>query len=309
VSDVIEQALALWSLDGATYNLIAARENAVYKVETETQTFALRLHRRGYKTDAEVRSELQWMQAVSSGGIIVPSPVPTRTGTLTETIKNLQVDVLSWVTGTTLDEVLRGSPNRAALFELLGQQMARMHEVSDAWTPPDNFKRCKWDLDGLLGDAPLWDCFWKNPALTHSEKNLFLILREKAQNHLQSLEPELDYGLIHADLVAANVMVDGNAIKIIDFDDGGFGYRLFDIATALLKHSDAADFAALQTALLKGYASVRPIDLDPLDLFMLLRAATYVGWNIKRINEDGAEGRNARFIETTKRLAATYLKF
>ena len=43
--------------------------------------------------------------------------------------------------------------------------------------------------------------------------------------------------------------------------------------------------------------------------FILLRATTYVGWNITRMNEDGAAaGRNARFIETTKRLATAYLK-
>ena len=103
-------------------------------------------------------------------------------------------------------------------------------------------------------------------------------------------------------------MIDGTTMQMIDFDDGGFGYRLFDIATALLKHRDAPDFAALQTALIQGYTSVRPIDLSALDFFILLRATTYVGWNITRMNEDGAAGRNARFIETTKRLATAYLK-
>jgi hypothetical protein len=53
---------------------------------------------------------------------------------------------------------------------------------------------------------------------------------------------------------------------------------------------------------------VRPIDLSALDLFMMLRAATYVGWNITRLDENGAAGRNARFINTTKRLATAYLK-
>jgi len=94
---------------------------------------------------------------------------------------------------------------------------------------------------------------------------------------------------------------------LIDFDDGGFGFRLFDIATALLKHRHAPDYLELQASLINGYTSVRTIDLTALDLFMALRAATYVGWNITRMNEDGATGRNARFITTAKRLAAAYL--
>ena len=308
MTEVIAQALALWGFNDAKFKLIAARENAVYKVKTGTQNFALRLHRRGYRTDAELRSELQWMQAISSGGIKVPTPIPTQTGTLIEVIQGVQIDVLSWITGTTLDEVLGEAHNRTMLFEQLGQQMARLHNSSDAWTLPNDFMRCNWDRKGLLGDTPLWDCFWKNPSLSPAEQSLFLTLREKADDHLQRLEHDLDYGLIHADLVAANVMIDGTTMQMIDFDDGGFGYRLFDIATALLKHRDAPDFAALQTALIQGYTSVRPIDLSALDFFILLRATTYVGWNITRMNEDGAAGRNARFIETTKRLATAYLK-
>ena len=62
---VVDQALALWGFNGAKFKLIAARENAVYKISTDTVTYALRLHRQGYRTDAELRSELQWMHAVS----------------------------------------------------------------------------------------------------------------------------------------------------------------------------------------------------------------------------------------------------
>ncbi len=94
---------------------------------------------------------------------------------------------------------------------------------------------------------------------------------------------------------------------MIDFDDGGYGFRLFDIATALVKYLDQPDYAALKDALTQGYLSVRPLDPAPLDLFMAIRAATYVGWNIERINEDGAAARNARFVATARDLARAYL--
>jgi Ser/Thr protein kinase RdoA (MazF antagonist) len=304
---VVEQALKLWGFSNANYALIAARENAVYKINAGTKTYALRLHREGYRTDAELNSELQWMHAVSQEGIKVPTPIPSTVETLLHVIDGVQIDVLTWLSGSTMDQTLNGQVNRADLFERLGMDMARLHDASDAWPLPDDFKRCAWDRDGLLGDAPLWDCFWKNPGLTSDEQHLFLAMRKKANIELSDLEATLDYGLIHADLVPANVMVDGGTLQMIDFDDGGFGFRLFDLATALLKHLDETDYPALRTALINGYASVRPLDLSALDLFMMLRAATYVGWNITRINEDGATSRNARFIKTTKQLVTAYL--
>ena len=33
------------------------------------------------------------------------------------------------------------------------------------------------------------------------------------------------------DLVRENVMVDGDKLQLIDFDDGGFGFNLYDLAT------------------------------------------------------------------------------
>lgn len=304
---VVEQALDLWGLHDATYSLVAARENAVFKIASGADTYVLRLHRSGYRTDAELRSELQWMNAVSKGGLKVPAPIPSTSHALLHVVDGVQVDVLTWLSGTTLDQVLSGQINRADLFEHLGKDMARLHAVCDAWPLPQGFTRRAWNRDGLLGDAPLWDRFWENPGLSADEQTLLIAMRNKTNTELASLEATLDYGLIHADLVPANVMVDGDALSLIDFDDGGFGFRLFDIATALLKHLDAPDYPELRAALIKGYTSVRPIDLTALDLFILLRAATYVGWNITRMLEDGGAIRNARFINTTKCLTIAYL--
>jgi len=117
----------------------------------------------------------------------------------------------------------------------------------------------------------------------------------------------LDYGLIHADLVPGNVMVDGQYIKLIDFDDGGFGYRIFEIATALHKFTPAADYPILRAALIAGYTAERQIDLTLLDLFLAIRSVTYVGWNIARLEEAGGIERNARFIGAARNMVLNVL--
>ena len=46
------------------------------------------------------------------------------------------------------------------------------------------------------------------------------------------------FGLIHADAHLDNVLFDGQQARLIDFDDCGFGYRIYDVAVALweLRH-------------------------------------------------------------------------
>jgi Ser/Thr protein kinase RdoA (MazF antagonist) len=309
MSAIVDKALQLWGLSDACYTLVAARENAVYKVTTPSKTYALRLHRRDYHTDAELASELQWMNAIRIGGLSVPSPIHSTSGAVIQVIDGVQVDVLDWLSGETLDVVLEQSKpvKRAALFHMLGQNMAWFHNICDAWQQPDGFTRCAWDSEGLLGDAPLWDRFWENSGLSLEDRALLATFRQKAREELTTRKNELDHGLIHADFVAVNVMVSETGLHFIDFDDGGFGYRVFELATTLLKHIDAPDFTDLKQALINGYTNIRPIDFGTFDLFMALRATTYVGWNITRMDEDGGTTRNTRFIKTATKLAANYI--
>lgn len=305
----VDAALALWGLSGASYELVAARENAVYRVTTGTGTYALRLHRAGYRSDAELTSELLWMDAVGTSGVSVPAPVAAKSGAFLHCVDGVQVDVLSWLPGDTLDTLLPQSNNKTQLklFHDLGREMARLHAASDRWQPPDQFTRCVWDRDGLVGQTPLWGKFWDNPELTPHDRDLLISFRDRAYGDLATQSETLDYGLIHADLVGANVMANDTDLLFIDFDDGGHGYRIFDVATALFKHADTPDYERLKRALTDGYRTIRSIDLSSLELFMALRAATYVGWNITRMDEDNGQTRNARFVKSATLHAAAYL--
>ena len=75
----------------------------------------------------------------------------------------------------------------------------------------------------------------------------------------------------------------------------------------MLKNLHESDYDRLRAALIEGYASIREIDPTELDLFLLLRSATYVGWIMSRMKEDGAQERRSRFIRLTRDLAKSYL--
>ena len=307
MTDPVEQALALWGMTGAEWSFVAGRENRVYKVTHDSAAFALRFKRPGYRDLEELTSELAWMAEMARAGLSVPAPRQSREGRFLEELDGHYVDLITWLSGGPLGRSRDPLtlPDAPGTFRRLGGIMARMHAACDAWSPPVGFNRCRWDSEGLLGSAPLWGRFWENPTLDAPTAAMLRDFRSQAKRALATLD--LDTGLIHADLVRENVMIDGPELHFIDFDDGGYGYRLFDVATALLKNRAEPNYPALKQALLEGYLSVRPLDMTHLDLFLALRAVTYVGWIVPRMEEPESMVRNTRFIKDAQELCSAWL--
>ncbi|WP_306006382.1 phosphotransferase enzyme family protein [Aquicoccus porphyridii] len=307
--EIAQEAARHWGLEGAEIALAARRENVVYRVSAPGVDYALRLHRPGYRSDAELTSELQWMSVLAGGGLDVPEPLATRDGRFMVEMAGHQVDVLSWVPGAALGRAgeLQGVEDRPGFCHALGVAMARLHDISDAWARPEGFTRPAWDRPGLLGEAPLWGRFWEHPHLDASERALLERVQAAADDVLSRVEGEADYGLIHADLLSENMLWDGGRIYLIDFDDGGFGFRDFELATFLLRFEDVPDYTDLRAALCDGYAARRRVKAADLDLFLLLRALTYPGWIAERLDEPGAAERSERAVATALRSAWRWL--
>ncbi|MDR7149764.1 Ser/Thr protein kinase RdoA (MazF antagonist) [Hydrogenophaga palleronii] len=304
------EAASRWPLSVERIELAARRENKVFRLITVTgQHFALRVHRAGYRSDAELASELAWMQALSRGGLAVPAPLASLEGRMLEAVKGQRVSMLSWLAGVPLGR--SGTPlniaSREGVFRALGQTLARLHNLSDAWSPPPGFTRPQWGLDGLLGPQPLWGSFWAHPRLEAVQRRTLERARAAAIDALGGWMPALDFGLIHADAVRENVLIDQGRIQLIDFDDCAYGFRLFDLATALLRNRAEPDYPALEAALCEGYRSLRVIDTGQLQLFLMLRALTYIGWIVPRMDEEGGVERSARFVATGIELAEAWL--
>ena len=290
---LIEIALAQWGYAGAPFTLIAERENRVYKVTLDTKPVALRVHRKGLRSTAELISELDWMSMLGDAGLHVPRPMPALNGASHIIVEGTLIDVVSWLNGAPLSDT---TPTRED-FNKLGVLMAQMHDLADHWTPPKHFTRPKWDGAGLIGNDALWGLFWENPTLDAAQIKRLKTFRGYAAEALDSIQNRLDYGLIHADLVPENILTENGNLFAIDFDDGGFGFRLFDIATVTNRTRRIAPDGSLANALLAGYKSERDIDAAHLPLFEALRACTYLGWIIPRLSEPNAQTRNARFID------------
>ena len=293
LTSLARNALTQYAGDFDQLELVKYRENAIFSVrDAKGIRFALRIHRPNYHSDAALESELSWMEALAGDGLPVPHVLANKLGkviTLTSAPgvpETRRVDLLNWVDGAPLSQLEEqgGLPaqQRRDLYRKLGQLMAQLHEHGTQWTTPTGFARHNWYEDALVGSDPLWGRFWELPALDDEQRDLLLWARAEGASALASYPRHADNsGLIHADLIADNVMVDGQTLHPIDFDDAGFGWHMFDIATTLYFLSGEPDYPALRDAMFEGYREVRPLpksEEDTLPLFLMLRGTTYLGW-------------------------------
>ncbi|MDP3960490.1 MAG: phosphotransferase [Pseudorhodobacter sp.] len=283
-----ERAAAAWG--GDDLRLLRNRENAVYAMRLPGGgRAALRLHRPGYQSALAIRSELWWCGALARAGLAVPAPLPAGGGeVLVQLAGGRLASAIAWVEGTPLGlagQPLAGSvPDQARRHRALGRLIAQVHSATDALTLPTDFTRPHWDLDGLTGARPFWGRFWEHPALSPGEAELLRDARDFTRERLAAhLAHGGDSGLIHADVLRENVLVNDGSLSLIDFDDCGIGFRLYDLGTVLSQDLGEPGFAALEAALIEGYSSLRPVDAAMVPVFTLARTLASVGWTAPRL--------------------------
>ncbi|MEC8194742.1 MAG: phosphotransferase [Pseudomonadota bacterium] len=308
-----QEALEAWGVE-MTPRLIKNRENIVLEAAgPDGQRAALRLHRPGYQSDDAIRSELWWSEALVEAGMMVPQAIRTLAGDVLATGGERVASLVTWLEGEPLGEggvqLAMDATEQERLHEALGEELARLHAASDAMARTEAFEREVLGLDALLGDAPAWGRFWENASLSEDEAALLLACRVKLRSEIGAhAEAGGDFGLIHADALRENVLVQDGQTRLIDFDDGVYGFRMYELGVAMSQNWDQANEAALGAALLRGYAFVRalPDQAEQLLLaFTVMRSMASCGWVIGRYPDDHPAVRD--YAERAIAMAKRYL--
>lgn len=288
--DVAERALAEYDLaPDSALQLLNLSENATYAVEdaaTGTQSI-LRVHRQNYHLAHQIGSELDWIDALrDDSDITVPTVLPAADGRRVVTVNvngtDRHVVHFAMVAGAEPDEETVTVDD----FHTLGQITAALHTHSHAWARPAGFSRFAWDWAHSLGDAGRWGRWQDADGVGADEHRLLTRAEQLLRDRLEGYGTGPgQFGLIHADLRLANLLVDATGssskITVIDFDDCGFGWFFYDFGTAVSFIEDDPALPEWQDSWLAGYRAHRPVaaaDEEMLPSFVLLRRLMLLAW-------------------------------
>jgi Ser/Thr protein kinase RdoA (MazF antagonist) len=279
-------ALALYALpEIRSLTLVNQSENATYKAElADGRAFALRLHRQGYHSDAAIQSELVWLSALRKESIaLTPRPLQGRDGALLQTANHdgmqRRAVLFEWENGKQpgIADQLKEP------FKTLGMLAARMHLHSRQWQKPDGFERFTWDAETALGDVnPHWGSWRHGLGMTHHLSHLFARTVAAVSLRLAAYGKTPDrFGLIHADLRLANLLIDGSTVKVLDFDDCGYSWFMYDAAVTMSFHEHEPVVPDLIAAWKDGYRTVTQLSAEDeatIPALLMLRRLLLVAW-------------------------------
>jgi len=312
-----ERALSLWDLPaGASVRLINVSENATYLVEASGGYKAvLRVHRENYHTRRAIECELAWLDTLGVDKVVTtPGYYLGRDG---QAIQEAGIDGLDaerflvlfhFVEGDAPDE----SGDMTGGFEELGMIAARCHGHVLDWPKPEPFERLTWDVDAVFGKTPTWGDWRDAPEVDADVRPVLEKVEATIRTRLESYgkAPER-YNLIHADMRLANLLVDEAGTRLIDFDDCGHGWFMYDFAAAISFIEDDPRIPDLKAAWLKGYRSVRDLNADDeaeIETFIMLRRMALLAWIGSHIEAPEPQELAPGFAATTARLGKAYLE-
>ncbi|MEA5456386.1 phosphotransferase [Sinomonas sp. JGH33] len=315
-----DAAAAFGCAPGSRIAFVTRRENHVFRVTNDDGDWALKLHRPGYRTAREIESEAAVCGLMASAGIRVPAPVRSLAGPYVAQVgpegEPWQATMQAWVRdaspiGDSARVFLGGARPSDETLREFGRTMALMHRCAEDVGTPEGYERPAWDAEGLVGESPVWGRASELPALDGATRSLVRAAEERLARELRGLERSArTYGPIHADLTMENVLRDEAGLVVIDFDDMGEGWYVFDIATACFFFTGHPDADAMIRAVLAGYAVERP--LAPEDALawhplLLARALTYLAWSVERPDEEATAFHVAELAPRIAAAARTYL--
>ncbi|MES5382305.1 phosphotransferase [Mycolicibacterium conceptionense] len=317
--DVAHLALRQYDIGAdATLRLLNLSENATYLVDDAGTQSILRVHRQNYHRPHEIESELDWLAALrADSDVTVPTVLPTPDGRRLVTVNADGTDRHAVHFGM----VAGAEPDESTLtlddFHTLGRITAALHDHSQRWERPAAFGRFSWDWEHSLGAAGRWGRWHDAEGVGAAERQVL----ERAQAllpdrlHAYGTGPDV-YGLIHADLRLANLLVDpdpagSSKITVIDFDDCGFGWYFYDFGTAVSFIEDDPALPEWQDAWVRGYRTRRDLpasDEDMLASFVLLRRLLLLAWMGSHSHSRESATKAVSYAAGSCELAERYLR-
>jgi Ser/Thr protein kinase RdoA (MazF antagonist) len=281
----LESLLQAYDLPDSGFELINKSENTTFRVDPAAggRPVVLRLYRVGQRADAEIQSELDWMEALrTEAGISTPRALARRDGRRISKVTLPDGTSASCVVFEHLPGAEPPPEGLALWFERLGAISAEIHLHGQSWRRPQSFQRPLFDYATLIGPRAVWGPWERAPGL---DTRAVAVLRQAAAEIAKRLaeygQTPDRFGLIHGDLRLANLLVDGPRIHVIDFDDCGTGWLLYDLSTSISLIEHLPETESFVRAWLRGYQRLVPLSdvhIAMVRHLIMLRRLQVLSW-------------------------------
>jgi Ser/Thr protein kinase RdoA (MazF antagonist) len=305
----------------ASIELLNVSENATFLVRDPGAGLSvLRVHRLGYHTEQEIASELAWMDALrAEAGVRTPRVLPATDGQRVVTVPENSSRERHCVRFEFLPGTEPGgepaedghSTLTGHHFEELGEITARMHRHARGWARPEWFTRFCWDYAAAFGDRARWGRWQDGVGVGPSERHVLTRLDDTLRARLSAFGqgPER-YGLVHADTRLANLLVHEGSVSVIDFDDSGFSWYLYDLGTSVSFFEHSPEVPGLVDSWLTGYRRVAELSAEDeaeIWTFIMFRRLLLLAWIGSHQGVDIAAELGAGYTQGSCDLAESYL--
>ena len=315
---MVERSLPRWNLSAKTaISLLNLSENATFAAADPLtgRDLVLRVHRVGYSSEQEIRSELAWINALRRDAVIeTAAPLTGENGEYVQTLPSPSGKASRFAVAF---ERLPGTEpdsgrDTAQWFRRLGDLNAGMHRHAKSWARPDGFRRKTWDLDSMVGPRGHWGS-WRaaiglDPAGAAALEQTLVHIEQRLARFGRGPDR---FGLVHADLRLANLLADGTRLRIIDFDDCGFSWFVYDFATAVSFIEHEPIVPELLQAWLAGYRKQAPLGREEaaeIPTLVVLRRILLTAWLASHREVPFAQQFGPAHTEGTVRLAQQLLR-
>lgn len=314
LEDRLRAALPAWGVaEDAELGLLTISENATFKVrDARRGDMIFRVHRPDYHSRDEIVSELAWIAALRRDAeISAPAPIAMLDGGLIADLDDgghtRHVVAFDFVPG----REPAPEDDLVPWFEELGRVHATLHDHAERWARPAGFVRKVWTWETTVGPAPLWGDWRAGMGLAADGRALLERTCTVLGERLGRFGTGADrFGLIHADLRLANLLVDGDRLSLIDFDDCGFSWFLYDFAAAISFIETDPQVPDLMSAWIEGYRARRPLDreeIDAIPVFVMLRRILLTAWVASHAETPTAQAMGVPYTHGTLELAERFL--
>jgi Ser/Thr protein kinase RdoA (MazF antagonist) len=305
----------------ASLELLCVSENATYLVRDSRggEPAVLRLNRPGYHDRAALASELAWTAALRESNVVLtPQWHLTTAGEpvaclgAAAGVPRRHAVLFGYAPGEHPGDTPGSMPAQ------IGELAARLHHHARYWRKPKGFYRFSWDLTDALGDGPGKPGRWGDwrVGLGAAESGVLQAAETQLRQGLSAYgyAPER-YGLIHADLRAANLLVSGDGaesmVSVIDFDDCGYAWYFYDLAASVSFLEHRPQLPELVVGWLSGYrraaGRVDPADLAALPSLVMLRRLQLQAWSSSHADTEMVRSLGPEFAAETVEVAERYL--